>query len=147
MEVCSTKMSSFDVVSGNNIRNQKKIEQNYELWTTNFIKDELTFQLSNTKSTLLDEKTDTTYTVNKYHKLAEFVLWRINIYRPPPEYLINRSDLTPRLQNELEQLYKSSPKIFEKIVTESVQTILEAVNQRYYHVNGAQYKVRWRFVT
>lgn len=140
-------MSSFDVVSGNNIRNQKKIEQNYELWTTNFIKDELTFQLSNTKSTLLDEKTDTTYTVNKYHKLAEFVLWRINIYRPPPEYLINRSDLTPRLQNELEQLYKSSPKIFEKIVTESVQTILEAVNQRYYHVNGAQYKVRWRFVT
>jgi len=130
-----------------NIRSQKKIELNYEPWTTNYIKDELTFQLSNTKSSLIDEKTYTTYTVNKYHKLAEFVLYRINLYRPSPEFLINRSDLTPRLQKELERLHKSSSKMFEKIVTESVQTVLEGVNQRYYHVNGIPYRVSWRFVS
>ena len=138
-------------MSNSNIFIQKQSEPNYsccsfEHWTSNYIKDELTFQLSSAKSTLINEKTHTTQTVNKYHKLAEFVLYRINIYRPQPEFLINRSDLTPRLQNELEQLYKNSPKIFEKIVTESVQTILESVNQRYYHVNGIPYKVRWRFV-
>ena len=117
-----------------------------EPWTTNYIKDELTFQLSRTKSFLTDEKTQEILTINKYHKRAEFVLYRINVYELPPEFLINRSDLTPRLQNELEQLHKNSPKIFEKMVTESVQTILESVNQRYYHVNGIPYKVRWRFV-
>lgn len=118
----------------------------YEPWSTNYIKDELTFQLSNTKSFLIDEKTQDIHTINKYHTDAEFVLYRINLYKPSPEFLIHRSDLTPRLQNELERLHKCSPKIFEKIVTESVQTILESVNQRYYHVNGILYKVSWRFV-
>jgi hypothetical protein len=133
------------------IRSQKEIEPNYpycsyEPWTTNYIKDELTFQLSSTKSSLIDEKTQEIHTINKYHKLAEFVLYRINLYRPSSEFLINRSDFTPRLQNELERSHKASPKIFEKIVTESVKTILEGVNQRYYHVNGIPYKVSWRFV-
>jgi hypothetical protein len=138
-------------MTDSNIRSQKEIEPNYpqcsyEPWSINYIKDELTFQLSSTKSSLIDEKAQEIHTIKKYHNLAEFVLYRINLYRPPPEFLINRSDLTPRLQNELEQLHKNSPKIFEKIVTESVQAILESVNQRYYHVNGIPYKVRWRFV-
>jgi hypothetical protein len=118
----------------------------YEPWSTNYIKDELTFQLSSTKSSLIDEKNRDIPTINKYHDHAEFVLYRINLYKPSPEFLINRSDLTSRLKNELERLYKSSPKLFEQIVTESVQTILEGVNQRYYHVNGIPYKVTWRFV-
>lgn len=142
---CKIEMSDSDICI------QKQSEPNnsycsFEHWTTNYIKDELTFQLSSAKSSQIDEKTQSTYTINKYHKLAEFVLYRINLYRPPPEFLINRSDLTPRLQIELERLHKSSPKIFEKIVTESIQTILEGMNQRYYHVNGIPYKVRWRFV-
>ena len=101
------------------IRGQKDIEPNhphcsYEPWTTNYIKDELTFQLSSTKSSTIVQKTQDIPTINKYTNLPDSFFYRINLYKPSPEFLINSSDLTPSLQNELERLYKSSPKIFEQ---------------------------------
>jgi len=114
-------------------------------WSTASIVDELIYQLSSACSFTIDENKQI-HISHKYYDRAEFILYRINIYKPSPEFVISRSDLTDRLQGELEQLYISSPKTFNKIVTKAVQVILEGVNQRYYHVNRIAYKVRWRFL-
>jgi hypothetical protein len=116
-----------------------------EVCTTAAIKDELTHQLSSTCSSKIDEKTHAIHFTHKYYEQAEFVLYRINLYKPPPVFIINTSDLTSKLQNELEQLYKSCPNTFDRLVTEAVQEILESINQRYYHISNIAHKVCWRF--
>jgi hypothetical protein len=107
------------------------------------LKDELLYQLSSTARM----NWDTFELANKYHELAEFVLYRINTWNPakPPVFVINTSDLTQSLRNELERLQKTDAKGFDKIVTEAVQTIMEGINMRYYHVAALPYKVTWRF--
>ena len=89
-----------------NINNStKKDDLSYELWTTAAIKDELTFRLSSTCSLKIDENGQV-YIARKYHDRADFVLHRISVYDPPPTFVINRSDITPKLQIHLERLYK-----------------------------------------
>jgi hypothetical protein len=116
-----------------------------EVWTTAAIKDELTFQLSSACSFKIDENTQTIHIAHKYYYRADFVLRRINLYDPSSVFIIDLSDITPKLQRNLEQLYKSCPNTFDRLVTEAVQSILENINQRYYHVSNIAYKVRWRF--
>ena len=48
-----------------------------------------------------------------------------------------------QLQNELEPLKNSDPRLFDKTVTEAIQSLMEGVNQR--HVSGTAFKVSWRF--
>lgn len=107
------------------------------------IKDEIIYQLSS--KCIINWKT--LEITHKYFRRAEFVLYRINLWNPaaPPVFIINTSDLTPQLYAELEQLKVSSPRQFDKVVTEAVQTLLEGINKRYYHTAGLPYKVTWRF--
>jgi hypothetical protein len=118
-----------------------------EPWTLAYTKDEFTYQLSSASSFKVNEDTGQIHITHKYYDKAEWCLYRINGWNPktPPVYIINTSDLTPKLQNELEQLRKSSPKLFDKVVTESVQSIMESINQRYYHISNVAFKVTWRF--
>ena len=60
-------------------------------------------------------------------------------------FVINTSDLSPTLCNELEQLKRLDPRGFDELVTESIQSLMEGVNKRYYHVSGVAYKISWRF--
>jgi hypothetical protein len=85
--------------------------------------------------------------ISKYYEQAEFILYRINTWnhKTPPVFIINTSDLTRLLYSELEQLKAISPRQFDKLVTEAVQTLLEGINKRYYHIAGLPYKVTWRF--
>lgn len=132
--------------SSSNINNgTKEDELSNELWTTAAIQDELTFQLSSVCSFKIDENTQAIHITHKYYDRADFVLYRINVYNPPPLFIINRSDLTPKLQSNLEQLYKSCRYTFDRLVTAAVQWIFESVNKRYYHVSNIAYKVCWRF--
>jgi hypothetical protein len=107
------------------------------------IKDELIYQLSS--KCIINWKT--LEFTHKYIERAEFVLYRINLWNQatPPVLVINTSDLTPSLRSELEHLKSSSPRQFDKIVTESIQTLFDGINERYYHVAGLPYKVSWRF--
>jgi hypothetical protein len=116
-----------------------------DYWSLAYVKDELTCQLSSTCSFTINKEAGQIHITHKYYDKAEWHLNRINVWDPSTEFVINLSDLTLRLQNELEQLHNSSPQTFDKVVTEAVQTILESVNQRYYHVNGLSYKIKWRF--
>ena len=119
------------------------------MWALSYIKDELIYQLSSASLVGIDKETNVIHITHKYYGFAEFILYRINIWNPktPPIFVINISDLTKKLQKELEQLRQRDSVWFDKLVTEAVQSILESVNQRYYHINGIAYKVTWRFET
>ncbi len=115
------------------------------------LKDKLVYQLSST----VKMNWNTLQITNKYHEKAKSVLYRINLYdfsavdistcQSEGIFVINKSDLSPTLCDELEQLKSSDPRAFDEIVTEAIQTLLEGVNKRYYHVAGLPYKVTWRF--
>lgn len=116
---------------------------NDEYWTTSAIIDELISQLSSASVFIIDEDTGTIRIKHKYYDQAEFCLYRINIWKISPVFVINCSDLSKQLQNELEQLKNSDPRLFDKTVTEAIQSLMEGVNQR--HVSGTAFKVSWRF--
>jgi hypothetical protein len=116
-----------------------------EIWTSAAVKDELTFQLSSAISFKIDDNSQVIHITHRYYNRADLVLYRINVYEPPPDFIINLSDISPKLRSQLEQVYKSSRDAFDRLVTEAVQSILESINQRYYHVSNITYKVRWRF--
>jgi hypothetical protein len=130
-----------------------KSKQRLYNYTTAAVKDELTYQLSLVAKYNLkqDKVTGAWYIedhlIHKYHDRAEFVLARINIWNTsrPPVFVINASDLSVRLQNELEILKETSPIQLERIVTDAAQTLMEGINQRYYHIACLPYKVTWRF--
>jgi hypothetical protein len=130
-----------------------KSEQRLYNYTTAAVKDELTYQLSSAAKYNIKQDKDTgawyieDHLTCKYHDRAEFVLARINIWNAsrPPVFVIDTSDLSLRLRNELDILKETSPIQFERIVTEAVQTLMEGINQRYYHIAGLPYKVTWRF--
>jgi hypothetical protein len=115
------------------------------------LKDELVYQLSSR----VRMDWDTLEISNKYHERAKSVLFRINLYdlsavdimadKSAGIFVINTSDFLPLLCEELEQLKRLDPRGFDELVTEAVQTILEGINKRYYHIAGLPYKVTWRF--
>jgi hypothetical protein len=119
--------------------------------TTAAIKEELIYQLSSKVTTRInvDKFTGLAYLGlnQKYYDRAEFVLYRINIWNPftPPVFIVNTSDLTKSLLYELEQIKLHSPEEFDRVVTEAIQTLMEGINERYYHVSGIAYKITWRF--
>ena len=115
------------------------------------LKDELVYQLSSQ----VEINWNTLETSHKYHERAKSVLYRINLYhlsaidvnaeQSKGIFVINTSDLSPALYDELELLKRLDPKRFDELVTEAVQTLLEGINERYYHIAGLPYKVTWRF--
>ena len=116
-------------------------------WSTLAIVDELTYQLSSACAFTIDENTKQIHILHKYYDQAEFVLYRINIWNfsKPPVFVINCADISQVLQNELEQLKESNFRLFDRVVTEAIQSLMEAINDRYYHVSGIAYKISWRF--
>jgi hypothetical protein len=116
-------------------------------WSTAAITDELTYQLSSACSFSIDMNSKQIHITHKYYDRAEFVLHHINIWDPsiPPVFIINCSDLTKALQNELERLKESDPRLFDRVVTDAIQSLMEGINERYYHISGVAYKISWRF--
>ncbi len=114
------------------------------------LKDELAYHLSSAAKA--DFKT--LEITDKYHEQAKAVLYRINLNDlsavdiattdSKAIFVIHTSDIKV-IYAELEQLKRSDPRGFDEVVTEAVQTILEGINKRYYHIAGLPYKVTWRF--
>lgn len=119
----------------------------FDFWTVAATKDELTFQLSSVQSFTINEDTSHINITHKYYDRAEFVLYHINTWDPsnPPVFIINCADLSQVLQNEQEQLKESNFGLFDRVVTDAIQSLMEAINHRYYHINNIAYKITWRF--
>ena len=115
-----------------------------QLLSTAAIRDELSSQLGS--ATIYEITTDGHIIIDhKYYTSAKHILYRVSIWKPSPVFVINCSDLKEQLLNELEQLKNCDPRLFDKIVTEAIQSLMESINQRYYHVSSTAFNVLWRF--
>lgn len=121
----------------------KAIQSSYEFWTKEKLIDELVLCLGSASSYDINEATKKIYITHKYYDQAEWYIYRINVYKPTPQFIINLSDLTNRIKKEIVSL-RSTPTTLNEVMTTAVRRIVESVNPEYYHLNGIYGKIRWR---
>jgi hypothetical protein len=125
-------------------RAKSKSEIKGQVLSNAAIRDELSFRLSSAATYEITK--DKHIIINrKYYDRAGYVLYRLHIWATPPVFIINTSDLSPQLRDELDQLKNCDPNKFNKTVTEAIESLMEGINNRYYNVSGIAYKVSWRF--
>jgi hypothetical protein len=101
---------------------QDKAEYDEELWTEEYLIDLLFLKLASIKETVCNDKGQTVHFRKYYRQARELMKW-IPITRPSPEFVINISDLTPRLIKELTQ------KITDEKNTRIIYVLTQAVGR------------------
>lgn len=107
-----------------------------EQWTEACLVDELFVQLATTKTTAvarnIQSKKYMTITEHKYYKQAQELRKRIPIWRPPPEFIVNLSDLSSRVIAELKALEN-----VQDVLKQAVGRIFENIDEHHYHLSIA----------
>jgi len=116
-----------------------------EFLTKEGLIDELVFCLGSFNSYNLNELIKEIEITHKYYDRAEWLIYRINVFNPIPEFEINLSDLSFRLKREIADLV-STPVLLDDVMTNVVRRLLESVDPSYYHLAGIHGKIRWRLV-
>ena len=99
-----------------------------EYWTTEHLIDELFLQIAK-KREIISYK-DKQITIYKYYHQA-LRMWKwIPISKPKAKFIINISDLTPRIYCELKNLDKYTA---QYVLKESVKRIFENMDSKFYH--------------
>jgi|SRR5215203_6252350 len=139
-------------------QNKKSINQtnigaiiNYPLdsnqWSINKIIDELYMQLIS----IIDEDGITL----KYEKQARYLIRKIPIFRPIPEFVIFLNDLSYKLKEQLRKLAKIDPKLLDKIMKRTIEIIFDDIeetnedylNKKYFWLSIKRYGLlKWKFV-
>jgi hypothetical protein len=115
----------------------------YSQYTLAALTDELTRQLSSKNDCELYEDEDGTlsmYIFRPYLNQAEGLIYRINVYERPPEFVIWEEDIPENLQKALQDIGKFATK---KVITEVVRRLYESVDYDYFHTNGLYSKTPW----
>ncbi len=123
----------------------QRVERLYYNYTPAVLEDELTFLLSskNECDKILDEEGQLhIHVFHPYLNQAEGLIYKINIYRPKPKFVIWEGDIPLGLAKALEQLGKVTMK---RVITDAVRRLYESADPEYYHTNGIHGKVKWRF--
>jgi hypothetical protein len=136
--------------------------QEQENWTTEAVVDELAYRLCIFKSSAVactldfnkknydqyNENGNEIHVSNKYIIQAEQLIYRIPVWRPPPEFLVSLPDLTPRLRDELRRLLKAkSYETVNYILQHALAVVFECVNERYFHLSVGLGQIRWKLVS
>lgn len=82
-----------------------------------------------------------TILISKYYLRAWKLQRLISVGNPPPHYVINISDLTPKLVQALMELNDETKNF---IVNLAIGRIFENINPRLYHLSVAR-RLRWNF--
>ena len=112
-------------------------ESQGDLWTTERLIDELFIDLACTHCEL--KKLDSnavchTIHYKKYYRQALTNFYTIPVWKPSPSFIINISDLSEKVKNELDDYYKKGhKKIINYVVTEAVTRIFENIDKVYFH--------------
>jgi hypothetical protein len=102
-----------------------------DLWTEECLIDELFLLLAATKKIV--KQNDKFITVYKYYTQARQLMEWIRIANPTPEFIVNISDLTPRIISELKAL--DDPRY---VLKSAVGRIFENIDPRRYHLSIAR---------
>ena len=109
-----------------------------EYWTEECLVEELFLRIVYTKEAIVHNGKK--ITVNKYRSQALRLQKWIPIAKPTPEFVINISDLTPRILAELKTLDKCS---YNYVMKQAVAWIFEDIDFKQYHLSiGRKLKVR-----
>jgi hypothetical protein len=109
-----------------------------EEWTIEKASDELFLCLARKREIISDKSEDgrVTYYRKYYHQALKLFKW-IPIAKPSPEFVINVSDLPPRIIQELQQNITNN-RTRRYVVTQAVGHIFENIDSRYYHLSIAR---------
>lgn len=115
------------------------------VWTINYLIEQVFLSLIKVR-----EKDGIT---RQYDKRAKWILRRINLWDPPPEFIIYRKDFSKRVYQELLKLQRESPKSLNYVITSALELLFETIEEKDEHVfNGDYYLLskkyklfRWRF--
>jgi hypothetical protein len=102
------------------------------VWSTERLIDELFLELDNVKE--IDENSG--LIKRKYEEQAKWLIHRIPVYRPAPPYIINLSDLSTRIKEELADL---DNKTLDYVLKGSISRIFEGIDQRYFRLSVRQF--------
>jgi hypothetical protein len=109
-----------------------------EEWTIEKTADELFLCLAGKREIVPDKRKDGTVISYRkyYHQALKLFKW-IPIAKPSPEFVINVSDLPPKIIQELQQnIIGNSTRRY--VVTQAVGRIFENIDFRYYHLSIAK---------
>ena len=111
-------------------------------YTESALTDRLTFALC-TKYEIdyTDKNTKTIHMSHPYINQAHWVLYRVNIFRPPPVFVIHEKDIPDDVISSFQELQQD---FIDNIITNVVRDILESVDPVYFHTNKIYGKVKWR---
>ena len=102
-----------------------------ERWSENCLIDALFLELATTKK-LVSHNGRCGIIVHKYYNQAKTLLKWIPIARPPPEFIVNLSDLSSRVIAELKTI--ENP---EDILKQAVGRVFENIDELQYHLSTA----------
>ena len=108
-------------------------------WTRAKLIDELLYFF---RTTDIDLDYKTGHRRSKYEKQGEFILYRINLYKPPPVFVLNYSDLQPGSQLEME-LSGLDDEGLDDVMRESIYRLLDELNTSKYKVDVLRRNIRW----
>jgi hypothetical protein len=118
-------------------RDEVEVEQEREYWLQSFTTDQLLNEMSETVT--VGEKQNQIY---KYYDRALKIFKLVGDTKSNLDYVINFSDLSPRLIAELKVLDKKSADYVIKLV---VDKIFESVDSERYHNLGVSKRLKVRF--
>jgi hypothetical protein len=111
-------------------------------YTSSALIDRLVFILSSKLEVdFIDEETGNMHLSHPYLDHAEWVLFRINAFKPPPAFIIHEKDIPQDVASTFDEISEAAKK---SVITQVVRTILENVNFEYFNVNGIYGKAKWR---
>lgn len=103
-----------------------------EVWSTGRLIDELFLELDK-----INEKSG--LTKRKYEEQAKWQMYRLPFYKPAPIFIINLSDLSTRIKEELADLDNAT---LDYVLKESIGRIFEGIDQRYFRLSVRRF-LRW----
>lgn len=76
-----------------------------------------------------------------YLDQAGWMLYHINVFKPPPVFIIYDKDIPQDVRSKFEEIGEDA---INDIITDVVRRILESIDFHYFNTNGIFGKVRWR---
>lgn len=116
-------------------------------WTVSALKDQLTLELSSAADYNVDYKEKHIEIYHKYFEYARKNLYLINLAEDTkyiPIFKIKKSDLSPELAYELEQL--DDDETLNEVVIGGIANLYESINFEYFHKSGILGKIRWEII-
>jgi hypothetical protein len=107
-------------------------------WTRARIVDELLYLLR-TSNPEVDYESG--HKRSKYEKKGEFVLHRINLYKPSPMFTLDESDLSEDLRRELLSLDNGD---LDDVMREAIYQLLDELNTSDFRVFVKRRDIRWK---